>query len=93
MTPAEVLCFAGDGFDGDARLLGGFVGQQNAAGNVANGKNKRIGRFLLIVDLDEAAFVLLNFGVFQTEVPATRHAPHGNEHAIVKFLLFHLVRP
>jgi hypothetical protein len=74
-------------------FLGRLVRQQNAAGNVADGQQRGIGRFLLFVDLDEAALVLLDFGVFQTEVVKARHAPDGNQHAVVKFLLLDLSGP
>ena len=69
------------------------MGQQHAAGNIANGENERIGGFLFVVDLDEASFVLFHLGVFQTQILATRHAPHRNQDAVVKFFLLHLVRP
>ena len=48
---------------------------------------------LFVVDLDETAFVLLDFGVFQAEILRAGHAADGNQHAIEEFLLLDLVRP
>ena len=65
--------------------LVGFMRQQNAAGDVANGVNGRIVGLLLLVDFDEAFFVESDLGVFQAEVVGIGHAAHGDQHAVVKF--------
>ena len=91
MTLSNARALAGDDFDGDARLLVRLVREQNAARDVADGVNRRVARLLLRVDLHKALFVQFDFRVFQAEVVAVRHAPDGNQNAVVKFGKFFAV--
>ena len=68
-------------------FLGGLVREQDAAGNVANRVNRRVGRLLLLVDVDEALVIEGNLGVFQAEVLGIGRAADGDQHAVVKLLL------
>ena len=78
---------AGDDFDCNPALLGRLVGQQDAAGNVANRVDRRVGRLLLLVDMDEALLVKGHLGVFQAEVVGVGRAADGDQHAVVKLFL------
>ena len=68
------------------------MGEQHAAGDVADGVDGRVGGLLLVVDVDEPLVVEGNLGVFQAEVLGVRSAAHGNEDAVVKLLLLLAVR-
>ncbi len=72
-------------FDGDSRLARGAMGQEQAAGNVADGVNIRIVGLLLGVAGDEAFVVLADLGVFQAEVDQIGRTADAHQHTIVKF--------
>ena len=91
MTPAEVLDSPTMVSTAMRPSLVALWASKTPPGDVADGEDGGVGGFLAVVDFDEAAVVLLDFGVFQTEVAAARHAANGNQDAVEKFFLWRFI--
>ena len=74
--------FANQRFDSDLGFSSGFVSQHWFAGNITNSDDGWVVRFLLLVDLDEAAFVQFDLCVFQTEVLAVWEPANRDKNTI-----------
>ena len=83
---------AGDGLDGDARLVRGLVREHRLARHVADGEDVRLGGAALRVDLDEAARVQPHGGAFEAQPRAVGAAAGGDQHALELAVLGRAVR-
>src|ERR1035437_8527145 len=83
---------ANNNFHRDPSFLRGFMSEQHAPGDVANRVDRRVGRLLLLVHMDEPLFVEGDLGVLQAEVLGVRRAANGDEDAVIQLLLLLPVR-
>jgi len=62
------------------------MGQEGAAGDVADGIDGGVGGLLFFIDVNEPLVVERNLGVFQPQVVRIGRAANRHQHPIVKFL-------
>ena len=82
---------AGDGFDGGAAFVHGFVGEHRFAGDVADGVDGGVGGLALAVDFDESLLIDFDFCFVEAGDFGIGAASDGHQHAIEDLLFFFYV--
>lgn len=83
---------AGDGFDGGASFMHGFVREHRFSGDVADGVNCRIGSLPLPVDFDESLLIDFDLRFVEAGDFGVWTASHRHQHTIEDLLFFFYVR-
>ena len=81
--------FAANHLDSNTRLFVRLVRQHDAARDVADGADDRVGRLHPGVHLDETLLIALDLGVLQAKVRAVRHAANRDEHTVIELFCEH----
>src|SRR5271169_469220 len=82
---------AGDGFDGGAAFVHGFVGQHRFAGDVADRVDGGVGGLALLVDFDESLLVDFHFRFVEAGDLGIRTASYRHQHTVEYLLCFFYV--